>query len=303
QHGRETLPLATITRWLALVAGKSQTTNVIFLGGEPTLHPDLAQAVQSARRLGYQSVTIDTNGYLFHDILARVTPAEVDYFSFSLDGASAPTNDRIRGAGSYAACTAGIRSAAAAGFATSVIFTVSRDNLDELQQMPPLLQTLGVERFFIQVIGVRGQSARGPAAAQCLAGPQVSHQGWCQTVPAVAARAAAMGITVSYPKVFLDPGEPFACAGRVACNYFIFPNGRVYRCPLCEDYPLHSLMIADDTLRETGGINEAALFQLDIPEGCVMNKLIQPGNLAYDEAGRPVYRVACCLLKEELSPD
>jgi hypothetical protein len=119
----------------------------------------------------------------------------------------------------------------------------------------------------------------------------------------VAARAAAMGITVSYPKVFLDPGEPFACAGRVACNYFIFPNGRVYRCPLCEDYPLHSLMIADDTLRETGGINEAALFQLDIPEGCVMNKLIQPGNLAYDEAGRPVYRVACCLLKEELSPD
>lgn len=303
QHGRETLPLATITRWLALFAGKSQTTNVIFLGGEPTLHPDLAQAVQSARRLGYQSVTIDTNGYLFHDILARVTPAEVDYFSFSLDGASAPTNDRIRGAGSYAACTAGIRSAAAAGFATSVIFTVSRDNLDELQQMPPLLQTLGVERFFIQVIGVRGQSARGPAAAQGLAGPQVSHQGWCQTVPAVAARAAAMGITVSYPKVFLDPGEPFACAGRVACNYFIFPNGRVYRCPLCEDYPLHSLMIADDTLRETGGINEAALFQLDIPEGCVMNKLIQPGNLAYDEAGRPVYRVACCLLKEELSPD
>ncbi|MDZ7599253.1 MAG: radical SAM protein [Desulfobacterales bacterium] len=303
QHGRETLPLATITRWLALFAGKSQTTNVIFLGGEPTLHPDLAQAVQSARRLGYQSVTIDTNGYLFHDILARVTPAEVDYFSFSLDGASAPANDRIRGEGSYAACTAGIRSAAAAGFATSVIFTVSRDNLDELQQMPPLLQTLGVERFFIQVIGVRGQSARGPAAAQGPTGPQVSRQEWCQTVPAVAARAAALGITVSYPKVFLDPGEPFACAGRVACNYFIFPNGRVYRCPLCEDYPLHSLMIADDTLRETGGINEAALFQLDIPEGCVMNKLIQPGNLAYDDAGRPLYRVACCLLKEELSPD
>ncbi|MFO7496954.1 MAG: radical SAM protein, partial [Desulfobacterales bacterium] len=74
QHGRESLSLATINRWLALFADKSQTTNVIFLGGEPTLHPDLAQAVQSARRLGYHSVTIDTNGYLFHDILARVTP-------------------------------------------------------------------------------------------------------------------------------------------------------------------------------------------------------------------------------------
>jgi hypothetical protein len=34
-----------------------------------------------------------------------------------------------------------------------------------------------------------------------------------------------------------------------------------------------------------------------------MNKLIQPGNLAYDAAGRPRYRVACCLLKEELRAD
>jgi MoaA/NifB/PqqE/SkfB family radical SAM enzyme len=303
QHGRENLSLATITRWLELFADKSQITNVIFLGGEPTLHPDLAQAVQSARRLGYHSVTIDTNGYLFHDILARVTPAEVDYFSFSLDGAGAPTNDRIRGAGSFAACTAGIRRAVAAGFATSVIFTVSRDNLHELPRMPPLLQALGIDRFFIQVIGVRGQSARGAGSARGPAGPQVSRQEWSQAVPAVAANAAALGITVTYPKVFLDPGEPFACAGRVACNYFVFPNGRVYRCPLCEDYPLHSLTIGDDGLRETGGINEAALFQLDIPEGCVMNKLIQPGNLAYDDAGRPCYQVACCLLKEELSPD
>jgi MoaA/NifB/PqqE/SkfB family radical SAM enzyme len=303
QHGRESLPLATIERWLALFADKSPTANVIFLGGEPTLHPELAQAVQSARRLGYASVTIDTNGYLFNDILGRVTPAEVDYFSFSLDGASAPVNDRIRGAGSYAACTAGIRKAVKAGFGASLIFTVSRDNINELPQMPPLLQALGVERFFIQVIGLRGQSAREAGGARDPGGPQVSRQEWCETVPAAAERAAALGITVTYPKVFLDPGEPFACAGRVACNYFVFPNGRVYRCPLCEDYPLHSLTIGDDGLRETGGINEAALFQLDIPEGCVMNKLIQPGNLAYDAAGRPRYRVACCLLKEELRAD
>ena len=109
-----------------------------------------------------------------------------------------------------------------------------------------------------------------------------------------------MGMTVTYPKVFLDAGEAFECAGLVACNYFVFPNGRVYRCPLCEDYPLHSLDIADGTLRDTDGINEAALFQLDIPEGCVMNKLIQPGNLTYDAAGKPLYKVACCMLKEEL---
>ena len=49
-------------------------------------------------------------------------------------------------------------------------------------------------------------------------------------------------------------------------------------------------------------INESDLFQLSIPEGCVMNKLIQPGNLRYDRRGRPKYQIACCLLKEEIEP-
>ena len=42
------------------------------------------------------------------------------------------------------------------------------------------------------------------------------------------------------------------------------------------------------------------LFNLDIPEGCVMNKLIQPDNLTYLPDGTPEYKVACCMLKEEL---
>jgi hypothetical protein len=44
------------------------------------------------------------------------------------------------------------------------------------------------------------------------------------------------------------------------------------------------------------------LFQLTIPEGCVMNKLIQPGNLAYGADGQPLHRIACCLIKESLPP-
>jgi hypothetical protein len=88
----------------------------------------------------------------------------------------------------------------------------------------------------------------------------------------------------------------------VADNFFIFPNGRVYRCPLCEDFPLHAFAIKDQRLVATGRINETDLFQLDIPEGCVMNRLIQPGNIEYDADGKPLHRIACCLLKEEIAP-
>ncbi|MDO9262653.1 MAG: radical SAM protein [Desulfosalsimonadaceae bacterium] len=300
QHGSAILPIETITAWLDVFVRKTHHANLILLGGEPTLHPQLPEIVKAARRMGYQSITIDTNGYLFHDILNKLNPRDLDFLSFSLDGATPQTNDRIRGEGCFARCTAGIEQAVGRGFHTSLIFTVSRANIHELHLMPALLNRFGIERFFIQVIGIRGKSA-GPGTSAKTEGLQVDRDTWLSLIPAVAREAADLGITVTYPKVFLGSDERFECAGLVADNYFIFPNGRVYRCPLCEDYPLHGFEITDNRLLPTGKINEQDLFNLTIPEGCVMNKLVQSGNLAYLPDGSPEYRIACCLLKEELT--
>jgi len=295
QHGEKTLPLETIETWLEVFIAKGKAANVIFLGGEPTLHPDLPFVIKKAKNLGYNSITIDTNGYLFHDILSKVDPYVVDYFSFSLDGATHKTNNMIRGEGSYDKCIDGIKKAVQKGFSTSLIYTVSRKNLHELDMMVPLLNDLGINRFFIQVIGIRGKSAENDQEKL-----QVSRSEWLNVIPKVAEKVASVGITVTYPKVFLTAEESFECAGLVAENYFIFPNGRVYRCPLCEDFPLHSEVFKDNMLFKTPKINENDLFNLSIPEGCVMNKLIQPGNLSYDSDGIPQYKIACCMLKEEV---
>ena len=111
QQGEKKLPLVTIKACLDEFASTSATTNVIFLGGEPTLHPDLPGAIRYARDSGFGSITVDTNGYLFHDILSKVSPRDVDFFSFSLDGATRKTNDLIRCEGSYDICKEGIQKA------------------------------------------------------------------------------------------------------------------------------------------------------------------------------------------------
>ena len=116
--------------------------------------------------------------------------------------------------------------------------------------MPPLLSELGIDRFFIQVIGLRGKAAASDKL-------QLSRSEWLQSIPPLAREIAARGITVTYPKVYLAPEEKFECAGRVAQNYFIFPNGRVYQCPLCEDLPIHSLELKDNQLTPTARINES----------------------------------------------
>nr|WP_320009457.1 radical SAM protein [uncultured Desulfobulbus sp.] len=299
QHGTATLPLETVLRWLKLFARPEQQTNLILLGGEPTMHKDLADIIRAAKSMRY-AVTVDSNGYLLHNLLEQVSPQELDYLSFSLDGPDAAINDPIRGEGVFDICTQNLKKAVTLGFNTSLIYTVSGLNIDQLHRMPALLEELGVRRFFIQVIGLRGNPAQTKPEGE--RNWQVDPKQWLSVVPQVAADAASRGIHVTYPKVYLEPDELFQCAGMVAENFFIFPNGRVYQCPLCEDHPIHSYEIHNNQLLHRSGLNEDRFFPLTIPEGCVMNKLLQPDNIAYAKDGAPLHRISCCLLKQEMCP-
>lgn len=296
QHGTQTLTIEQIKKWLRLFAVPGKPANVIFLGGEPTLHPDLPAAIQFAKEEGF-FVTVDSNGYLFNDLLEKTTPAELDYLSFSLDGPDAQVNDGLRGEGVFDVCVANIQKAVERGFNVSLIYTVNRKNIDHLSRMVPLLEKLKVKKFFIQVIGLRGESVQKGEGDDTI---QATKEQWLKIVPGVARAAAEKGIHVTYPKVFLSEQELFECAGNVAENFFIFPNGRVYQCPLCEDHPIHSYRIEEDCLVKNEGLTEDDFFKLAIPEGCVMNKLLQPGTIEYDEDGEVVARISCCLLKQEI---
>ncbi|MCW5198881.1 radical SAM protein [Desulfobulbus sp. F4] len=292
QHGTNILPKATALDWLRIFARPDRASNLVLLGGEPTLHPDLAEIIRAAKALRY-AVTVDSNGFLFHDFLERLRPDELDFLSFSLDGPDAAVNDPIRGEGVFVVCTENLRKAVSLGFHTSLICTVSSLNINHLHRMPALLAELGVRRFFIQVIGLRGKSA----AADAL---QVEPNRWLEVVPETARQAAKLGIHVTFPKVFLEEEEIFSCAGLAAENYFIFPNGRVYRCPLCEDYPIHSLHIENGQLLHRNGLNEDRFFNLSIPEGCVMSKLLHSENIDDFTGGSQPRRISCCMLKQEI---
>jgi len=85
QHGTMTLSLETVLDWLTCFSRpeNEEKSNLILLGGEPTMHPDLAGIIRAAKSMRYH-VTVDSNGFLFHDLLNRVSPDELDFLSFSL---------------------------------------------------------------------------------------------------------------------------------------------------------------------------------------------------------------------------
>jgi len=106
---------------------------------------------------------------------------------------------------------------------------VSVENIDDLESMTSLLPQLPIDRFFVQVIGLRGRSVVIKAKNGRPAHLQIAGQKWLEQIPVVSERIVRMGIPVIYPTAYLEPHEPFACAGVVLDNYFVFPNGRVCR--------------------------------------------------------------------------
>lgn len=105
---------------------------LVLTGGEPFLHPDLFTAVAEARRRGL-AVNITTNGTRIDKRWDELVQSGVSSLSFSLDGLE-ETHDRLRGqAGAWRKTVAGLRRVAARGdIATSVYFTVTRENVGEL---------------------------------------------------------------------------------------------------------------------------------------------------------------------------
>ena len=80
----------------------------------------------------------------------------------------------------------------AKGFQASLICTVSALNIRHIARMSALAAFLGIKRFFLQVIGLRGKSAAGAASAG--GSWQVQPEDWFATVPPVAMDAAARGL-------------------------------------------------------------------------------------------------------------
>ncbi len=69
QHGANRLPLKTAIKWLDHFKNSASKANLVILGGEPTMHKGLPEIISHGKKMGFASITIDTNGYLFHEIL------------------------------------------------------------------------------------------------------------------------------------------------------------------------------------------------------------------------------------------
>ena len=138
-------------------------------GGEPTLHPGFFPFVRLARRLGYESVTVTTNGRRLADraFASRFLLGGVNNVLISLHGHTPEIHDyHTRRPGSFEETVRGIRHAVRlrpGRVSLAVNTVITGRNAHKISEFFGFVRALGVEKVNVQFVTPFGSAAAGPA--------------------------------------------------------------------------------------------------------------------------------------------
>ncbi len=122
--------------------------SIAFSGGEPLLGPGIFDMIKRAHDYGMYTA-IATNGTLITEKIAeKLKRAGLDYAQISLDAPYPEIHDDFRGIpGAWARTVRGIKNAKKAGIMVEISTTITRYNIDYIDEMIRLAEELGVDMF------------------------------------------------------------------------------------------------------------------------------------------------------------
>jgi SynChlorMet cassette radical SAM/SPASM protein ScmF len=129
-------------------------------GGEPLLHPQFRQIISLLAEKGL-AVNLETNGTLIDESCAEhlAKTETLKFIAISLDGAKAETHDRHRGvAGSFDKACRGIKLLVEAGKMPQVIMSLHNKNIEEIEEVVKLVETIGCHTVKFNIIQPSGRA-------------------------------------------------------------------------------------------------------------------------------------------------
>jgi SynChlorMet cassette radical SAM/SPASM protein ScmF len=227
---------------------------VKLTGGEPLLHPQFMTLVDltAAEGLG---LTVETNGTLLtEEHCARFAEIPATFVSVSIDGSDAATHDAVRGVrGSFDKALAAVALLAAAGVRTQIIFSVMRENADQLEAVIRLAEESGAGSLKFNVVQPTARGERIHDAEAALGVGDYVRLG--RLVDRELAPAAGIGVTFDCPPAFRPLRRVAAARGRGQCGIFgiigVIADGRYALCGIGEQVPeLVFGVVGEDALAE-----------------------------------------------------
>ena len=147
---------------------------IIMSGGEPLLRRDFFELASYARSKGLK-LALSTNGTLITKKVAqKLKELEFSYVGISLDSDTPEFHDKFRGVeGAFNLAINGIKNAVEAGLNVGLRFTITRLNIDKIDDYINLALKLGVKRITFYHLSASG---RGKNLANLAYTPQQYQQ-------------------------------------------------------------------------------------------------------------------------------
>ena len=188
-------------------------SSVKLTGGEPLMHPRIGEILESIRRENL-GLTVETNGTLCTTSLARdLARCGAKHVSVSLDGADAQTHEWVRGVrGCFDAAVSGIRNLVAAGIRPQVIMSLMRKNVDQIEAVVRLAESLGASSVKFNIVQPTARGVKMHQAGETLSLDELLQLG--ARVENELSRRSALRLHYSHPVAFRPLGNMFGGGGN-----------------------------------------------------------------------------------------
>ncbi|KKS26088.1 MAG: hypothetical protein UU87_C0003G0008 [Parcubacteria group bacterium GW2011_GWA2_42_11] len=145
---------------------KKFSSQIKFSGGEATIRQDFFDIINLAKTLGFEKITVESNGQSFSDwsFASQAIAAGANDFFISFHGHTAALQDKITGIrGSFSRTKQGLENLIKLGRPPMINVVINRLNYRYLPQIVSLLARLGINMVTLSFIMMEGNAASQPA--------------------------------------------------------------------------------------------------------------------------------------------
>lgn len=217
------LPVELLRRVIREARATIGATQVMFTGGETTLHPRFGEILGAVGDEGLKCSFV-TNGWHFERVWPAISAnrGAVSHVAFSLDGATRESHDRWRGEGSFVRLVRAFARCQASAMPFVVKVSIRKDTHSQLEQIALFAARMGASALnFGYILPTSG--AFDEELALTLEERELAEQ-----EIAVLARVFKMRISIEVGYYNTDPAPPCSALAGTSCN--IDYRGRLSLC-------------------------------------------------------------------------
>ncbi len=254
-----------ILRW----AKAANVQDVAFLGGEPSLYPNISALLNLSRSIGIPANRFITNGSRpFIKLMSTSAADYIDWVYVSLDGPDEITNDAIRGRGTFAQAMRSMAMLRDKKLPFTITSSITPSSSGRLNDLLTLAEGSGCRTLNIHWVSPSGRARDGASSVA----PAI----WLELCDQVRDyRPSRPDLDVQCQLAYARRGptsglalDVNACAVRDRTNLQFMPDGSVYACGLLVDRPgMNAYRWVNQSLRISMTPSELTLCRSHEP-GC-----------------------------------